>query len=241
MRISILRGAAVTTFLLLATGSAALAAEPDGWPFEVRIVPTIIGQTPNGVAHSPTFSGGTRIATLFCHSSADATRANCDIQINIRIDSFLSVPTYTNNTMFIGGFPKTDTSPSEPQIQSSWAGNFAGLLTPVAAQVGMDTTANDIHTTGTDSLWAVTASFSDYDRPVNCTWGPATTPTSCNLGGADSQIAVPHIRIMGRIQVTTSRTLFDAWMVAGLATGAIVPVSAIPTQFTLAAARAKPK
>jgi hypothetical protein len=241
MHYSILRGAAAATLLLLATGSAALAAEPDGWPFEVRIVPTLLGFIPNGAQHNPTFSGGTRIASLFCHSSADATRANCDIQINIRIDSFTAVPTYTNNTMYIGGFPKTDASPSEPQIQSSWAGNFAGLLTSVPAQIGMDTTANDIHTTGTDSLWAVTASFSDYDRPVNCTWGPATALNYCNLGGADSQFSTPHIRIMGRIQITTSRTLFDAWLVAGLASGAIVPVSAIPAAFVTAGAHPKPK
>lgn len=212
------------------------AAEPTGWPFAFTAVVYLAGQTGSGTEYDPLYSAGNKKATVFCNQSADALTVDCDFDLNLRIDAITYVPTQTNVFMFVGGLP-----PIEPtyNLMASWDGNFGGMLTYSPGQISLDANAAHNDPSGRGSIWYVTASFPDNDEPTNCTWGTNTFSNWCKLGGPDSQITTPHIRLEGHMNIITTTAMFDPWIVQGILAGTIIPVTALPPEFTSMMAKAK--
>jgi hypothetical protein len=228
--------AAGVVLVALLAGPAS-AQEGTGWPFTMLVSLSIEGKTGAGVETDPVFTPAPNAkheATLFCHETADAVDVNCEIQLTVRVDDFTYVPAKANIFMLIAGLP-----PLEPayDLMASWNGNFGGIYTNGPGQISMDTNATHNDPSGKGSVWWVTASFSNYDAPTNCTWGTSTFVNWCRLGGADSSIATPHIRMIGNMNMTTSMAQFTPWMLQGIARGVITPIGALPPEY--AAARAK--
>ncbi|HEX3674965.1 MAG TPA: hypothetical protein VHU87_11885 [Rhizomicrobium sp.] len=234
-----MRISAIAVGVALATlfAGPVFAQESAGWPFTMLVSLSIEGKTAAGAESDPIFTKSAiakHEATLFCHETADAIDVNCEIQLTVRVDDFTYVPTKTNIFMQIAGLP-----PLEPayNLMASWNGNFGGIYTNGPGQISMDTNATHNDPSGKGSVWWVTASFSDYDAPTNCTWGASTFVNWCKLGGADSSITTPHIRMIGNINMTTSMAQFTPWMLQGIARGVITPISALPPEYAPAAAK----